>query len=74
MKRKQVEQVKAQAKELLHRIDVMERMAGWSRCTSEGNLASSKPHPDDTFEGGQHAASVKRASMDLSRSLVEIRR
>lgn len=74
MRRKQVEQVKAQAKELLHRIDVMERMAGWTRYTMDGNMASSKPHPDDSFNGGMHTASVKRASMDLSRSLVEIRK
>ncbi len=74
MKRKKVERVKAQAKELLHRIDVMERCAGWSRYTSNGNEATNKPHPEDTFSGGQYTASVKRASMDLSKSLVELRR
>lgn len=74
MKRKNVDRVKAQAKELLHRIDMMERCAGWHRYTIEGNSAKSKPHPDDTFNSGQFCASVKRASMDLSKSLVELRR
>jgi len=74
MRRKEVDRVKAQAKELLHRIDVMERCAGWSRYTSNGNESTSKPHPDDTFGSGQYTASVKRASMDLSKSLVELRR
>jgi len=77
MNRKQVERVKAQAIELLHRIDVMERCAGWRRFVSTGVLVnehSGKPHPDDIFYGGQYTASVKRASMDLSKSLVELRR
>jgi hypothetical protein len=76
MRRKDVDRVKAQAKELLHRIDVMERCAGWTRYTLEliGDQATSKPHPDDTFNAGQFCASVKRASMDLSKSLVELRR
>lgn len=74
MNRKQVERVKAQAKELLHRIDVMERCAGWHRYTADGDATTQKPHPDDTFNAGQFCASVKRASMDLSKSLVELRR
>jgi hypothetical protein len=77
MKRKEVERVKAQAKELLHRIDVMERCAGWRRFVSVGVVVYSedgKPHPDDSFYGGKYTASVKRASMDLSKSLVELRR
>jgi hypothetical protein len=77
MNRKQVDRVKAQAKELLHRIDVMERCAGWRRFVQVGLMVdqeSSKPHPDDVFNPGQYCASVKRASMDLSKSLVELRR
>jgi hypothetical protein len=77
MRRKDVDRVKAQAKELLHRIDVMERCAGWHRFVQVGlmvNEESSRPHPDDTFNAGQFCASVKRASMDLSKSLVELRR
>ena len=77
MNRKQVDRVKAQAKELLHRIDVMERCAGWNRFVHVGVIVdqhSSKPHPDDTFNAGRYTASVKRASMDLTRSLVELRR
>jgi hypothetical protein len=77
MRRKDVDRVKAQAKELLHRIDVMERCAGWRRFVQVGLMVdqeSSKPHPEDTFNPGQFCASVKRASMDLSKSLVELRR
>ena len=73
MNRKQVDRVKAQAKELLHRIDVMERCAGWFNRATYGQ-ENPKPHPDDRFNGGQFTASVKRASMDLSKSMVELRR
>lgn len=74
MKRSDIERVKAHAVELLHRIDVMERCAGWARYSQHGEQATCEPHPDDHFNYGQHTASVKRASMDLTRSLVEIRR
>lgn len=72
--RPQMPPLRAQAHELLRRIDEMERCAGWTRFTDMRDEATSKPHPDDHFNGGQFTASVKRASMDLSRSLVEIRR
>lgn len=74
MQRKQVETVKAEARRLLDRIAEMERGAGWTRFTLDGNMATSKPHPDDEFDPGRYTAAVKRASMDLSRALVEIRR
>jgi hypothetical protein len=77
MRRKDVDRVKAQAEELLHRIDMMERCAGWHRFVQVGlmvNEESSRPHPDDIFTQGQFTASVKRASMDLTRSLVGLRR
>lgn len=74
MKRSQVDRVKAQAHELLRRIGEMEQCAGWTRFSDMRNEATSKPHPDDHFNGGAFTASVKRASMDLTRSLVEIRR
>ncbi len=78
MNRRQIDRVKAQAHELLRRIDEMERCAGWTRFVLAGvelaNEATSTPHPNDRFNPGQYTASVKRASMDLSRSLVEIRR
>ena len=74
MNRRQIDRVKAQAHELLRRIDEMERCAGWTRFTDMRDEATSKPHPDDHFNGGQFTASVKRASMDLSRSLVDLRR
>lgn len=74
MNRRHIDRVKAQAQELLHRIEIMEQCAGWTRFTAMRDEATSKPHPDDRFNSGQYTASVKRASMDLSRSLVEIRR
>lgn len=74
MQRKQIDAVKAEAVRLLERIDVMERCAGWTRFTDYENVATSKPHPDDRFNSGQYTAAVKRASLDLSKALVEIRR
>ena len=76
MKRLETDKVKAQCKELLHRIDLMERVAGWDRFDKGVRYCSeqNKPHPDDIFNYGQYTASVKRASMDLTRSLVELRR
>lgn len=74
MKRSEVDRVKAQAAELLRRIDEMERCAGWTRFTAMRNEATDRPHPDDRFNSGKFVAAVKRASMDLSRDLVEIRR
>lgn len=74
MQRKQVEAVKAEARRLLDRIAEMERAAGWTRYTSKGDQATCKPHPDDIFNAGKYVAAVKRASLDLSNSLVEIRR
>lgn len=74
MNRYNVDRVKTLAQELLHRIEVMERCAGWTRYTTHGNEATSTPHPDDSFCPGGYSASVKRASMDLSRALVDIRR
>jgi len=74
MHRKQIEAVKAEARRLLDRIAEMERAAGWTRFTLDGNMATGKPHPDDEFDHGKYTATVKRASMHLSRALVEIRR
>lgn len=74
MNRRHIDRVKDQAHELLRRIDEMERCAGWTRFSDMRDEATSKPHPDDRFNGGQFTASVKRASMDLSRSLVDLRR
>lgn len=74
MKRHETDKVKAQCKELLHRIDVMERVSGWHNYTTNGNNTACKTSPHDTFNYGQYTASVKRASMDLTRSLVELRR
>ena len=74
MKRSDVDRVKAQAKELLHRIDQMERCAGWVNVVTHGQANPTKPCPGDRFSAGQFTASVKRASMDLTRSLVDLRR
>lgn len=76
MKRVNTDRVKAQCWELLGRIRDMERCAGWHRY-ADGRvfrIEDCKPHPDDTFNSGQYTASVKRASMDLTRTLAEMRK
>ena len=73
MQRKAVEDAKADMQRLLVRIDEMERCAGWNRYTSEGNQNKGKPHPDDTFEGGEFVAAVKRASLDVQKSMTRMR-
>lgn len=73
MKRADVDYVKAEIRRLLDRIDQLERCAGWSRYTDSGNLATSKPHPDDTFNYGQYTAAVRRSRLDLSRALIRIK-
>ena len=80
MKRKEIDVIKAEVARLLQRIDELERLAGWTRYSSTKNSAgnydhaTSKPHHEDVFNGGKYAAAVKRASLDLSKALVEIRR
>ena len=74
MKRKEIDAIKAEVARLLQRIDELERLAGWTRYEKFENAATSKPHPEDRFNGGQYTAAVKRASLDLSKALVEIRR
>ena len=74
IRRSDILAVKADAARLLERIREMESVAGWTRYTDYVNAATSQPHPDDTFNSGQYTAAVKRASMDLSRSLVRLRR
>ena len=72
MNRRIIESVKTEAHRLLVKIDMMERCAGWTIYTQD--VVQGMPHPKDRFEYGQYTAAVKRASMDLSRALVEIRR
>ena len=72
MNRRIIESVKTEAHRLLEKIDMMERCAGWTNYTQD--VVQGVPHPKDRFEYGQYTAAVKRASMDLSRALVEIRR
>lgn len=75
MKRSDVERVKQDMKRLADRINEMERCAGWYRYASEvGFVSSDKQHPDDVFNYGQFTAAVKRARMDLSKSLVRLGR
>ena len=80
IRRKQIDAIKAEALRLLQRIDELERCAGWTRYSATQNAAgkydraTSKPHPEDVFNYGKHTAAVKRASLDLSRALVGIRR
>lgn len=52
----------------------MERGAGWVNVVTHGQANPKPPCPDDRFNAGQFTARVKRASMDLTRSLVDLRR
>ena len=75
IRRKEIDAIKAEVTRLLQRIDELERIAGWYRY--EGGMiraALGEKHPDDRFNSGQYTAAVKRASLDLSRALVGIRR
>ena len=80
MKRKQIDAIKSEIARLLQRIDELERCAGWTRYSSTKNAtgnydhATNEPHPEDTFNSGRYVAAVKRASLDLSKALVEIRK
>ena len=75
IQRKTIERVKQDAQRLLDRIGEMENCAGWFRYSNGLNEAAmGRKHPDDTFNSGQYTAAVKRASLDLSKALVEIRR
>ena len=74
MNRKIVDQAKADALRFLARVDELERCAGWTRYTTGRDQATSTPHQDDSFNYGQYTAAVKRASMDLTRSLAILRK
>lgn len=75
IKRKDIDTVKTEVTRLLKAIDLLERMAGWRNYKNGVNEAAlGKKQPDDSFNGGQYAAAVKRASLDLSKALVEIRK
>jgi hypothetical protein len=54
----------AEAKRFIEAAKVVERAAGWTEYTKG----------DPYYNGGQHCAAVKRASMDLSRALADVRR
>lgn len=74
MKRKEIDAIKTEVSRLLQRIDELEGLSGWTRYEKGCNKATSTPHPGDKFNSGQYTAAVKRASLDLSKALVEIRR
>lgn len=74
IRREQIDAIKTEVARLLQRIDELECFAGWTRYEKGGNAATINPHPDDSFDSGQYTAAVKRASLDLSKALVEIRR
>ena len=73
IQRKDLNEAKQAAAKLLETIGVLELEAGWHRFEGGENIATGTPHPEDIFYGGQYAATVKRASMDLSRALSIIR-
>lgn len=74
IQRKNIDAVKEEAHRLLQKIDEMERCAGWHNSFNGTRKATLEIRQDDTFNGGQYAGAVKRASMDLSRALVALRR
>lgn len=75
MRREEIEVIKTEIDRLLQRIAMMARMAGWTNYKNGVNEAAlGKKQSDDYFNSGQYTAAVKRASLDLSKALVEIRR
>ncbi len=61
---KNLDKAVAEAKRFLAAADVVKRCAG-----SDEYIKG-----DPFYFGGQHCAAVKRASMDLSRALADVRR
>ena len=76
IQRKQIDAVKDEVKRLLRKIEEMEVCAGWRNYDTPGVQSDhmAKPRPTDHFNSGQYTAAVKRASLDLSRAMVAIRR
>lgn len=77
MRRKDIDAIKTEAQRLLQRIGELECCAGWVNYDTPGvrtDQHMAKPRPTDHFNSGQYTAAVKRASLDLSKALVEIRR
>lgn len=66
MRKKVVDDAKAAAKRLLERIALMERAAGTYDYSERTN--------DPYYNSGQYTAAVRRASMDLTRTLAALRR
>ena len=72
MNRKTTDKAKAQALRLIEEIEMMEGFTDWFRLVD--GVRSHIPHPDDIFNGGAEVAAIKRASMDLTRTLADLRR
>jgi hypothetical protein len=66
MRKKVVEDAKVEVKRLLKAIDELERCAGSHDYSEKRN--------DPYYENGMFSAAVRRASMDVSRALVSLRR
>ena len=80
MNRSKITKAKEEAERLLERIGELESCAGWYRPPSQGVLGGwytsdcQTKLPDDQFSSGRYTASVRRASMDLTRALAELRK
>jgi hypothetical protein len=70
MKRETTYKVKTEALRVLAAIDAIERCTGLVNYSCQNG----NPHKDDVWVSGQYVASAKRASMDLTRALADMRR
>lgn len=64
MRVKTLDKAVAEAKRFLEAAEMVKRMAGWTEYTKG----------DPWYGAGQYCAAAKRASMDLSKALVDVRR
>ena len=66
MRKRVVDDAKAAAKRVLEQIAVLERAAGTHDYSDRKN--------DPYYNSGKYTAAVRRASMDLTRALADLRR
>jgi hypothetical protein len=64
MRKKTLDAAVENAKRFIEAAGVVERASGWTEYTKG----------DPVYRGGQYTAAAKRASMDLTRSLADVRR
>ena len=74
MKRSQTDKIKAECQRVLDAILMMERCAGWYQYGKHIDEKTHATSPENEWNPGQYTAAVKRASMDLTRALAEVRR